>query len=288
MPRPRLHARHPFAERVQLVLAEHRARGAEHLAFFLVDVVLDGLLQHLELGAPLLLVGGHVAEFLHDDVGHVVLLEALQHDVPGLGVRPKRRVEDLLLDHLVRRQFRRNRVEQRPPSLHPARRRLLAALEQVLHAPVIGLQEDYRVRGPAPRDRPLHRRNRPSHRAADDSRHRAEPRALPGRRLCPVPRPRSARRSAGRRLLRSSLAGLPLGPTAPGRSAPGRGTLRRAVAASGGVGSRSFRRRPSLAGPLGRFRGLGRRPIPPRPICHEHLHVRSHTRPVPWRTTGRG
>src|SRR3954451_17460767 len=68
-----LHLRPQAVERIFQALARHR----EHLALFFLDVVLDVLHEHLELGLVRVVPGVQLAHLAHKHVYDVVLLQAL-------------------------------------------------------------------------------------------------------------------------------------------------------------------------------------------------------------------
>ncbi len=77
--------RHPLAQFVEVGRVEHLASLLKHLAFFLLDVVLDVLFHDLRLGTPVLGVVWQLVELAHEQVHHVVFLEPLEDDSAAFG-----------------------------------------------------------------------------------------------------------------------------------------------------------------------------------------------------------
>ena len=89
-----------------VVAAELVAHLREELALLFLDVVTHVLDEHGDLGVEALVRGVHVVELGQQPLDDVVLLEALEGDVLGVGNRrPGDRVEDLLLDRGVHREL---------------------------------------------------------------------------------------------------------------------------------------------------------------------------------------
>ena len=80
----------------------------------------------------------------------MVLLVGLEDDVLGLRVALQRRVEDLLLDHLVDGELALDRREQLLARLHAALGGRLQLREQPLHLVVVRLEHRDRVHRPFP------------------------------------------------------------------------------------------------------------------------------------------
>ena len=104
-------------------------------------MVLDVLLEHLDLGRPLLGVHGHRFEFLQKHLDDVVLLEAFEHDIARLRRLLNRGVEDRLLDARVDVEFLFELREQLRARLLGALGRRLDLLEYAGDLLVVFLQQ---------------------------------------------------------------------------------------------------------------------------------------------------
>ena len=109
------------------------AAPLEHLASFLLDVVLDVLLEHLELRRPLLALYGQPFEFLQEHLDDVVLLEAFERDLARLVLLLDDGVEDGLLDVRVDVEFLFEFCEQLGARLARALGRRFELLEDALN-----------------------------------------------------------------------------------------------------------------------------------------------------------
>src|SRR5262249_2987115 len=136
------HLLHLFAQRLELLPGEALPDEREELRLLLLDVVLDELLEDLHLGIELLVRRLQVQQVGDHSLRREVLLDGLlalflEHaDV-------HRRVEDLLLDLLVRGEVVGDLLEEL--LLFTVVRRLLESLEALLHLVVLLLQELGRV-----------------------------------------------------------------------------------------------------------------------------------------------
>ena len=130
---------------VQLLGGEHGASGGEHLPLFLLDMVRDALLEDLELRAPLLVVFRQLVQLPDDQVGNMVFLVALEHDVVGFRMRFECGVQDPFFDRFVDVQPDLSVFSRWLLRLRPAFGRRLALLEQLLEAAMVGLEQGDRV-----------------------------------------------------------------------------------------------------------------------------------------------
>jgi hypothetical protein len=136
----------------------------EVLLFLFLHVMADVLHEHLHLGLEALVLGVHAVELGEHPLHDVVLLEALERDVLGLGHRRSRhRVEQLLLDGSVDGELLDDLVDDRALLGHRAVSRPLEPLEERLDGLVVVLEQRDRVHGSPPY--PFGRRRTPVHRA---------------------------------------------------------------------------------------------------------------------------
>jgi len=91
----------PFTQRLQVHLGLARlGKHATRLLFFL-DVVLDHLREHLDLGVVVLVVGAGGLDFGNELLCAVVFDLGLVMDLEVLGGGKESRIENLFLDHRV-------------------------------------------------------------------------------------------------------------------------------------------------------------------------------------------
>src|SRR5690349_20382345 len=98
---------HLFAELLEELLAELLLRVREELTLLFLDVVLDVLLEHGDLGVVLLVLGLHPGDLRDQQLGDVMLLVRLADLVLELfrALRLHGRIEDRLLDVHVDREL---------------------------------------------------------------------------------------------------------------------------------------------------------------------------------------
>ena len=138
--------RHRFTEICKRRPAECVADLREELGFFFLHVVPHVLHQHGDLGVEALVAGVHPVELGEQPLHDVVLLEALESDVlsPGHG-GPRNRVEQLLLDRGMNREFLDDAVDDLALLDESTITGFLESAEELLDAVVVVLEKGDRI-----------------------------------------------------------------------------------------------------------------------------------------------